>query len=213
MWTWGTGYLPGRHWPSGRGVWRQTLSVEHYNPYLHAMSQMPLPLTRVPLHTGRDPLRWMRDDRHRCLAWTRAKREGAGIKKSQLSVGQTKQTHAIIYWARIQIDILLLTELVGLMYAVVLSFSWLHITRPAAWGSTETLVKNLCLTGDGSSPIFMSVFHFCSWLIERPLSYKSGHAIVWSLVFRTRRSRYRCGDAVHGLTQLLIGRLRGKNVK
>lgn len=45
------------------GVWRQTLSVEHYNPYLRATSQMPPPLSRVSLHTGRDTLKWMRDDR------------------------------------------------------------------------------------------------------------------------------------------------------
>lgn len=36
------------------------------------------------------------------------------------------------YWARIQINILLLTMVVGLMYAVVLSSGWSHITSPEA---------------------------------------------------------------------------------
>lgn len=49
---------------------------------LHAMSQMPLPLTRVPLHTGRGTLRWMRNDRHGCLAWMRkSKWARGGYKK------------------------------------------------------------------------------------------------------------------------------------
>lgn len=107
--------------------------------------------------------------------------------KARVQEGSTEKNHSCqlaklsghissFYWARIQINILLLTKLVGLMYAVVLSSGWSHITSPAVRASTETLDVMVWRGGSrlgvcvGPQTVALHTFshltQVCSWRIK-----------------------------------------------
>lgn len=105
------------------------------------MSQMPLPLSWVPRHNATDPLKWMRDDRRDVWHGRGLKNEcKRGVWKNPSCQMAKPSKHISSHeWARIQINIFILTKPVGLIYAAALPSGWSHITTLEVWMSTETI--------------------------------------------------------------------------
>ena len=129
---------------------------------LSTLTLISMPCLRCPFHSHRFPstleqtLRWMRSDRQGSLARTgRQKEWNKGVvkekKKESVCFQSAKPNRHMLsfYWARIQINILLLKMLVGLMYAVVLSSGWSHIASPEVWAWTKTLIVTVWSSSSG----------------------------------------------------------------
>ncbi len=107
------------------------------------------PCLRCPCHSLGSPFTpketlwngWETTDAMPGMDGTKERVQGRSKKKKKNPCCQLAKPSRHIsssYWARIQINILLLTNLVGLMYAAVLSSGWSG--SPEVWASTETLV-------------------------------------------------------------------------
>lgn len=119
---------------------------------LSTITPILVPCLRCPCHSPGSPFtpeetlwngREMTDGMSGIDGTKERVQEGSQGKKKTPSCHLAKLSRHIssFYWAKIQINILLLTKLVGLIYAVVMSSGWSHITS-SVWASTENIRRD-----------------------------------------------------------------------
>lgn len=134
-----------------------------------------MPSLRCPCHSLGSPVTpqetlwngWEMTDGMSGVNWTKEKVQ-RGFKNHSCQLAKPSTHISSFYWARIQINILILIKPVGLMYAVVLPSGWLHITTLDAWASTETLMWWCEAVAHGQECVMVHwqwlVSHFHFWL-------------------------------------------------